>query len=157
MNRTKHQLVISALEKRVLRYHNGNLVQQNQDEILYNGVVDEIGTVSTASLADSDSESVVTWAEFFKLGDKGCVIICWRFMGWCQHISRKGATRLIYGNGNRFNSRISNNVKFNKAEQVMDDLDPGIGANNEHNLNLKHKENKNGFSQMFNGGDCEIR
>ena len=63
----------------------------------------------------------------------------------------EGATRMIYENGNRFNSRMSNNDKLDRAKQVMDDLEPDTAAFNKCNLNLKHKDNNNGFSQMFNG------
>jgi hypothetical protein len=28
---------------------------------------------------------------------------------------------------------------------------------NEHRLNLMHKDNKNGFSQLFRGGEADIR
>jgi len=28
---------------------------------------------------------------------------------------------------------------------------------NEHRMNLRHKRNKNGMNQMFNGGEAEIR
>ena len=60
-------------------------------------------------------------------------------------------------NSNGFNSRISNNDKLDKAKRVINDLESDIVVFNEHKLNLRHKDNKNGFSQMFNGGECKIR
>ena len=69
----------------------------------------------------------------------------------------EGVTRLIYENSNGINSIINNNDKLDKAKQVIDDLELDIVAFNNHKLNLRHKNNKTSFSQMFNGGECEIR
>ena len=44
-----------------------------------------------------------------------------------------------------------------KAKELIDDLEADIVAYNEHRLNLMHKQNRNGFSQMFRGGEAEIR
>ena len=32
-----------------------------------------------------------------------------------------------------------------------------MGCDNEHRLNLKHKANRDGFSEMFNEGETELR
>ena len=40
---------------------------------------------------------------------------------------------------------------------MVDVLEPDIVAFIEHKLNVRHKDNKNGFSQMFNGGEYKIR
>jgi hypothetical protein len=131
MNRTKHQSVLSALEKRALRYHNGNPTQQNQDEILYNDAVDETGTVSTEGLTDSDSESIGRGAEFAETEEiRGVSDELLEVHGTVPAQKPEGATRLIYENSNGFNSRISNNDKLDKAKQVIDDLEPDIVAFN---------------------------
>ena len=54
---TKHTKILSALEKRALRYRRKGQKEVDQDEILYNEALDETGTVSTACLTDSDDES----------------------------------------------------------------------------------------------------
>ena len=69
----------------------------------------------------------------------------------------EGVVRLIYENANGLNSRLSNNDKLDKAKELIDDLEADIVAYNEHRLNLMHKQNRNGFSQMFKGGEAEIR
>jgi hypothetical protein len=53
MDVAKHQRVLSVLEKRALRYRErgGNLQNQSTPE----NSIDEIGTVDTAGLTDSDS------------------------------------------------------------------------------------------------------
>ena len=54
---TKHTKILSALEKRALRYRRKGQKEVDQDEILYNEALDETGTVATACLTDSDDES----------------------------------------------------------------------------------------------------
>ena len=69
----------------------------------------------------------------------------------------EGTTRVLYENRNGLNNRLNGNEKLDKARQIYDDLEADIIAGNEHRLNLRHKENKNGFGQMFNGGEADIR
>jgi hypothetical protein len=69
----------------------------------------------------------------------------------------EGMTRLLYENPDGFNSRIGGNEKLDKAKELIDDLDADVVAFSEHKLNLQHKDNRNGFSQMFKGGEAEIR
>ena len=52
---------------------------------------------------------------------------------------------------------MSDNGKLEKAKQLINDLEADLVCYNEHRLNLMHKDNKNGFSQMFWGGEAEIR
>ena len=56
MNITKHNKVLSALEARALRYRNKGQ-QIDYDDRLYQDAIDETGTVSTADLTDSDTDS----------------------------------------------------------------------------------------------------
>ena len=70
---------------------------------------------------------------------------------------RDGITRLIYENLNGINSRLSRNEKLDKARDVIDELAVDVVAYNEHRLNLQHKDNKNGFKELFKGGETEIR
>ncbi len=69
-----------------------------------------------------------------------------------------GVTRLIYENLNELQSTMSKtNGELEKASQVIDDLQANIVCYNEHRQNLQHKANRNGFRQMFNGGETELR
>ena len=56
MNIKKHTNVLSALDKRALRYIHKVQVQLDTDEVLYNDAIDETGTVSTSSLVKPDAE-----------------------------------------------------------------------------------------------------
>ena len=46
---------------------------------------------------------------------------------------------------------------MDKARQVIDDLQADVVCYNEHQQNLKHKTNGNGFFPMFNGGETNLR
>ena len=39
----------------------------------------------------------------------------------------------------------------------MDELEVDLLAINEHKMRMGHKLNRNGLSQMFNGGEADIR
>ena len=78
-------------------------------------------------------------------------------MRYCRcmeyHSGKKGegATRVIYENPTRFNSRINRNEKIDKAREIIDELEADVVAYSEHRLS-----NRNGFSQMFRGREVEI-
>ena len=56
---TRHSRVLSALEKRALRYRNKGK-EFDHDEVLFNEAIDETETVLTAGLTDSEDESLGT-------------------------------------------------------------------------------------------------
>ena len=58
MGLTKHVNILAALEMRALRYHNKGQANVDQDNILYNEAMDEMGTINTAGLSDSDVHSL---------------------------------------------------------------------------------------------------
>ena len=40
---------------------------------------------------------------------------------------------------------------------MIDELEADVVCYNEHRVNMKHKENYNGFNQLFRGGEADIR
>ncbi len=44
-----------------------------------------------------------------------------------------------------------------KAKELINDLEADLVAYNEHRMNLQHKDNRNGFNQLFRGGEADIR
>ena len=58
MNITRHQSVLSCLEKRALRYRKDCPTLEQMYEVLYQEAVDETGTVPIGSLTESDNGSV---------------------------------------------------------------------------------------------------
>ena len=70
---------------------------------------------------------------------------------------KEGYMRFIYENPDGINNRISGNEKLEKARDLIDELEADVVAYSEHRQNLKHKDNNNGFSQLFNGGEADVR
>jgi hypothetical protein len=61
LNVTKHhQWVFQALDKCASQYHNNSPTQDYMNYALYDMGLDETGTVSSASLTDSDSKFLKT-------------------------------------------------------------------------------------------------
>jgi hypothetical protein len=56
---------------------------------------------------------------------------------------------LMCENANGFNNKISRNNKIAKALDIKEDLGIGCLMYCKHRLNLRHRENKNDFIQMF--------
>ncbi len=57
--------------------------------------------------------------------------------------------RILCENANGLNNRITGNHKLSKAIDIKDELDADGLLHSKHRLNLKHKDNKNNFKQMF--------
>ncbi len=68
-----------------------------------------------------------------------------------------GVVRLIYENLDGLSNKISGNEKLEKEKGIIDDLEADLVCLNEHKQNLMHKDNTNGFSQLFQGGEAEVR
>jgi hypothetical protein len=64
--------------------------------------------------------------------------------------------QLVYEKANGIDGRFTNNLKVAKAKELHDELEVDVAAYNEHRLNMQHKLNKVGFSQLFWGGEAEV-
>ena len=69
----------------------------------------------------------------------------------------EGVTRVLYENANGLSSRLTGNEKLDKAKDYINDLGADVVAYNEHRLNMKHKKNRHGLRQMFQGGEADLR
>lgn len=165
MNRTKHSKVLSVLEKRALKYKNtsGGCVNDSFDKDKLDHI-DETGTVDTSSLtddgsveSDGNSRAGKSARELELEQVSGVDEYLLRVHGVAPGSKPEGVWRLIYENLNGIQSRLAGNDKLDKIKGVIDDMEADIACFNEHRLNLQHKENRNGFSQMFKGGEAEIR
>ena len=177
MGITRHTKVMSALEKRALRYRRKGHDKQDQDEALYNAAVDETGTVSTQGLTDSDEDSVSTKGEsaageYTNVGGstveieasikeiseiQGVADELLTVHGVAPGPKPEGVTRMIYENLDGINTRICGNEKLEKEKEIIDELEADLVGIVEHKINVAHKDNVNGLGQMFRGGEAEIR
>lgn len=164
LSRIKHKKVLAVLEMRALRYkYGGGRKEKKRDEV-DGDTIDDTGTVSTASLTDEESEEEevsqpsmqeVRQQELFDALDVQDEVL--KVHGVAPGTKADGVVRLIYENLDGLANRISGNDKLEKAKGVIDDLEADLVCYNEHKQNLMHKDNKNGFSQLFKGGEAEVR
>lgn len=126
---------------------NDNLVTNRFDSI------DETGTVETAGLIDDNT--TVSEANFEQLDArlKELIEVCGvdeeilKMHGSAPGTKAEGVIQLIYENLNGLNSR--GNDKLEMAKDLIHVLEADIVCYNEHRMNLMHKDNKNGFPQLF--------
>ena len=160
---TRHKQVLAALEQRAQRFRKGKPSQQQLDERLYEEAIDETGTVATEDLTDLESvadESTNNSIahKLWELDEVGLITEdLLQVHGTAPGRKEEGITRLFYENGNGLNNRIAGNEKLDKEKDLIDEYEADIVALNEHRLNLRHKDNKNGFRQMFSGGEADVR
>ncbi len=69
--------------------------------------------------------------------------------GSAPNSKQDGVFRIMCKNTNGLNNRISINNKIAKAQDIKDKLDIDCLMYCKHRLNLRHKDNKNNFKQMF--------
>jgi hypothetical protein len=125
--------------------------------------IDETGTVNTSSLTDSDGSDSETEAEPQSarlkelLEASGVSDELLQVHGVAPGSKLEGVIRLIHENLNGLNSRLRDNEKLEKAKELIHDLEADVVCYNQHRLTLMHKDNKNGFSQLFRGGEADIR
>ncbi len=118
--------------------------------------IDEMGTVAAPPVEDASEQHRTAEQEESKeiRGVSEYLLDVHRLPpGW----KGEGVTRVIYENLKGLQSALSKNEKLDKAQQVINDLQVDVVCYNEHHQNLRHKTNQNGFCQMFNGGETELR
>ena len=151
MSITRHNSVLSALEKRAIRYRNKGQ-QPDYDAQLYCDALDETGTVSTAILTDTDEDSISSeegdyirtaeQLERTEIREVDHELL--KIHGVAPGRKVEGVTRMGYENPDGFNTIISNNEKLGKAKEIIDELELDVMAYAEHRINNRHKHNKMG-------------
>ncbi len=123
--------------------------------------INETGTVDTSKIADViDERERIAISE---QQEKECVrnydmtddVL--RIHGSAPSTKANSIICLLYENANGLQNKLTNNEKVDKAKQIHNDLEADIVAYNKHRLNMHHKQNVNGFNQLFRGGEAEIR
>ncbi len=69
--------------------------------------------------------------------------------GTPPHSKQDGIFRILCENPNDLNNQIAGNQKLEKAIDIKDELDMDGLLFCKHRLNLRHRDNKNNFKQMF--------
>ncbi|KAL3806180.1 hypothetical protein ACHAXA_008049 [Cyclostephanos tholiformis] len=148
---------MTALDHRALRYQNSKSYEELEDERLMDEAIDEMGT-APCPIAGNDVASRVNVEEQLRKEIRKVSDYLLEVHGMPTGRKGEGITRLIYENLNGLQSTLSSkNEKLEKARRVIDELQADVVCYNEHRQNLRHKANRNGFGQMFNGGEMELR
>ena len=164
LDRIKHHKVLAALEKRALNYRYGKRAIVSWGSNGVEDTLDDTGTVDTTGVIMGDggedgvggicASEVIQLEVFSALGVNEEVL---SIHGTAPGIKGDGVSRLIYENLDGLLNRIGGNEKLEKTKAIIDDLEVDIACFNEHKQNLMHKDNVNGFSQLFRGGEAEVR
>ena len=158
MNLTAHNTIMTALDLRARRFSRSTSENlPDHDETLFEEAIDETGTLRRP-LAETEEEflqqnlTTKEWEEMQQVDDYLTTV-----HGVAPGKKQEGIGRLILENVNGLSTRISGNEKLEKGKALIDDLEPDIVAITEHRINHKHKKNRNGLRQMFDGGEADIR
>ena len=164
---TEHTTIMEYLRRRALRFRKSGRLEGDDLEAVLKELEADDATAETSSPSDSDSESSaveeeaeLSESEIEELisEEAECVQQAIRkgllqFHGTPPNAKKDGMFRLAGENGNGFNNVIKGNEKLEKAVELRKELDADGLLYVEHRLNLKHKENKNSFKQMFQRED----
>ena len=154
---TLHQNVLTALELWALHYQNRKSYKELEDKRLMDEAIDETGTVPCPIVGgDEGSRVIVENQQRKEIREVSDYLL--KVHGVPPGRKGEGITRLICKNLNGLQSTLSNrNEKLEKACRVIDDLQANVVCYNGHRQNLRHNANRNGFRQMFNGGETDLR
>jgi hypothetical protein len=154
---TLHQTVLTALEQRALRYQNSKIYEELEDKRLLVEAINKKGTVPCANVGGDEASCVNVEEQLIKeIREVSDYLL--KVHGVLPGWKGEGITRLIYENLNGLQSTLLiKNEKLEKARRVIDELQADIVCYNEHRQNLWHQLNRNGFRQMFNQGETELR
>ncbi len=150
MNLTLHMTDLKALEYRATRYRvRGKLAKVKAR--LHSWGLDKTGTINMTHLRSQE--------EIEQQEGKDAQVVSKEVLqvhGVLPGCKEEGITRLLYENANGKPNRLGGNNKLDKAKDLINKLGADIVAYNEHRQNLRHKDNRNGWNQLFRGGEEDI-
>ena len=148
LNTTTHMTVLKALEQWITRYRvQGKLLKVETRSHACS--LNDTGTINTTCL---QSREEIQQQEQIGVSDEVLQV-----HGVLPGRKEEGITRLIYENANGIPNRLNGNDKLDKAKDLLNELGANVVAYNEHHQNLQHKDNRNGWNQLFRGGEADIR
>jgi hypothetical protein len=128
-----------------------------EDERLLDEAINETGTVPCANVGGDKASHVNVKDQLIK-EIREVLDYLLEVHGVPPGQKGEKITRLIYENLNGLQSTLLiKNEKLEKKRQVIDELQADIVCYNEHRQNLWHQLNRNGFRQIFKGGETELQ
>ena len=155
MDITNHESVLAALANRPSSYTTRGPTRGVDDSLVL-WALDEAGTINTSFLCNNNKNNkqlaLTEQQERNRVLNLGVPEEVLRIHGAAPASKPEGVIRLIYENMNGISNKMSNNEKVEKAKRLHNDLEVDIAAYNEHRLNMRHKDNVNGFNQLSGEG-----
>ena len=154
LNTTAHNAVLKALELKAARYRvrgRGRLADASAGT--HNWGQDETGTIDTSVLSRSREE--IQQQE--EIDIRGVTEEVLQVHGVLPGRKEEGITRLLYENANGIQNKLAGNDKLEKAKDLINELGADVVAYNEHRQNLRHRDNRSGWNQLFKGGEADVR
>jgi hypothetical protein len=149
MNGVKHKTVLQVLTQLAQQFRS-RLGRPGPKGSSHAWAIDEMGTLEASGLGMCESEAVqLENSEVNKITVPEEVF---QVHGFAPPKKAEGTVRLIYENVNGFSNRLCGNEKVERVQQIHNKLEVDMAANCEHQLNMHHKKNVNGFNQLFKGG-----
>jgi exonuclease III len=153
MRVTSHKSVLTALEKRALRFQNST---DNKDKDLVEAATAFLDGNATAKEANQDFSSYSEEREIQRLLEEKRELL--EVLGIAPGQKADGVTRLVYENLNGLMARLTGNDKLEKLKLILDDLEADVFGFNEHRVNKKHRDNKkHSLVQLFDGGESLVK
>ncbi len=147
---------LNSIGTRARRYQESQSYEELEDERLLDEAINKTGTVAAPHVEDNNEQRRTAEQEVSK-EVRGVLEYLLKVHGLPPGCKGEGVTRVLYENSNGVQSTLSKNEKLDKAWQIINDLQADVVCYTEHHQNLKHKTNRNGFRQLFNGGETDLR
>jgi hypothetical protein len=150
MNGTSHERVLTSLSHRADRFRN---FCKNDQGNPHSWALDKTGTIRTSAIEYSAAEQ----QEKNEVNNIDVLDEVLQVHSYAPPSKAEGTIQMIYKNMNGLCNRINNNEKLEKARALHNELEEDISGYCEHQLNMSHKANCNGFNQFFKGGKAAIQ
>ena len=148
-----HNAIMHALEVRSRGHYQSINSNGNPNTIDDTGMVD---MTNVLNIIDEKNKAATEQQERTSIRELGIADQTLQIHRARPMRKAEGIICLIYENANGINNRLSDNEKVEKAKRLHNNLEVDIAAYNEHRLNMRHKDNVNGFNQLFRGGEAEV-
>jgi hypothetical protein len=118
--------------------------------------IDDTGMLDTSRLASSSDIDVLEQEirEFNSITIPEEVL---QVHGYAPPKKAEGTVCLVYENVNGLSYCLCGNKKVDRMKELHDELEVDMATYCEYKLNMKHKKNVNGFSQLYKGGEAAIQ
>jgi hypothetical protein len=151
MQTTSHRVVLKSLSHRAI-FGNGKADKAP----MHAWSIDDTGMLDTTEMASSSDIDTLEQEirEFNSITFPEEVL---QVNGYAPPKKAEGIICLVYKNVNVLSNCLCRNKKVDRMKEFHDELKVDMVAYCEHNLNMKHKKNVNGFNQLFKGAEAAIQ